>query len=621
MHILSSLQSFFLFSGFFLWGISCYSQDPNFHIYLCFGQSNMSGQGPYTDADKTVDARFQVLRAADHSNQQVGEFYPAAPPLGHSKSQMGPADFFGRKMIQLVPENVTVAVANIAIGGQSIDLFDKETSAGYIANARSINDWWIQYLDEYGGDVYKRIIEMGQIAKQKGVIKGILFHQGEADYDNPQWGAKVKKVYEDVLSDLGLSADDVPILIGELVRTEEGGALGWRNDAVAQTAELIPTGHLISSEGCPMLTTDGLDLHFTREGYQILGERYAMKMFELLKPAGAPDIIITSPLSSDILFENQTIEISASVTDTDGTVEKVEFFNGSEKLGETIQEPYTFNWENVPAGTYTIKVAATDNEQNQSSSSVVVTVHEPQTAYGGTPHPVPGLIELEEFDNGGQGIAYFDSSPGSSVDPAPDYRTDEDVDVEVCEGAGGGYNLGWTIAGEWTEYTVNVKESGTYKIDFRLACNGDGRTVSLDADGLGLVSDLAVPNTGGWQTWQTVSIENVKLTAGEQVLRLTIGNEDYVNLNNITFMAQSTETDTVVFPLSAGWNLIGYPYLASSEVETVFESILTDLEIVKDFIGFWDASNTATNTLSKLEYGKGYFVKVAKACQLKWTVE
>ena len=104
----------------------CFAQDPNLHIYLAYGQSNMSGQATVTSKDKEANPRFLVLRAANHSNQKVGEFYPAAPPMGHSESKVGIVDIFGRTMIENLPDSIKVAVANVAIGGQSIDLFDKD---------------------------------------------------------------------------------------------------------------------------------------------------------------------------------------------------------------------------------------------------------------------------------------------------------------------------------------------------------------------------------------------------------------------------------------------------------------------------------------------------------------
>lgn len=269
-------------------GMASFAQDPNLHIYLAYGQSNMSGQATITDTDRQTNPRFLVLRAGDHSNQKVGEFYPAAPPMGHSQSKVGIVDFFGRKMIKELPDSITVAVANVAIGGQSIDLFDKDRNAAYVQNAKNKNDtWWIQYLNEYGGDVHKRIVEMGKIAKQKGVIKGFLFHQGEADYQMKDWPERVKKVYDQFIEELELDPEKTPILLGELAPT---GDLGWRNDAVKEAADLIPNGYVISAEGCPAIKEPSYTLHFTRDGYQTLGERYAEKMLELFKAQEpAPD--------------------------------------------------------------------------------------------------------------------------------------------------------------------------------------------------------------------------------------------------------------------------------------------------------------------------------------------
>lgn len=276
--ILTAQAMFFVV---WLLATACLAQDPNLHIYLAYGQSNMSGQATVTDKDRVQDPRFLVLRAANHSNQKVGEFYPAAPPMGHSQSKVGIADIFGRTMVANLPDSIKVAVANVAIGGQSIDLFDKDRNKTYVQNAKNKGDtWWIQYLDEYGGDVYKRIVEMGKIAKQKGVIKGFLFHQGEADYQMNDWPSRVKKVYDDLIAELELDPEKTPILIGELAPT---GDLGWRNDAVKQAADLIPNGHLISAQGCPALKETSYTLHFTREGYETFGKRYAETMLEILK--------------------------------------------------------------------------------------------------------------------------------------------------------------------------------------------------------------------------------------------------------------------------------------------------------------------------------------------------
>ncbi len=291
-------------------GAVSFAQDPNLHIYLAYGQSNMSGQATVTDKDRVQDPRFLVLRAANHSNQKVGEFYPAAPPMGHSQSKVGIVDIFGRKMVKELPDSIKIAVANVAIGGQSIDLFDKDRNKSYVQSAKNKGDtWWIQYLDEYGGDLYKRIVEMGKIAKQKGVIKGFLFHQGEADYQMNDWPKRVKKVYDDLIKELELDPEKTPILIGELAPT---GDLGWRNDAVKQAADLIPNGHLISAQGCPALKEASYTLHFTREGYEKFGERYAEKMLEILKsqePApdtSKKDTVVTDSSKTDTTAQDST---------------------------------------------------------------------------------------------------------------------------------------------------------------------------------------------------------------------------------------------------------------------------------------------------------------------------
>lgn len=163
-----------------------------------------------------------------------------------------------------------------------------------------------------------------------------------------------------------------------------------------------------------------------------------------------------------------------------------------------------------------------------------------QEPYGGVPHPVPGLIQAEDFDTGVNGIAYYETTEENQGGASN--RT-EGVDIEDCQDEGGGYNLAWTQAGEWVEYTVDVKYTGEYQIDLRVACNGDGRTLSLSMDGINIASDVAVPNTGGWQNWQTISVNDIFLEAGHNVLRLSIGSVDYINLNYMEFKGVITGMD------------------------------------------------------------------------------
>ena len=277
--------------GIVLWLLvtACFAQDPNLHIYLAFGQSNMSGVAPITEDDFVHNSRFLVLRSVDNSSQKMGEFYMATPPLGNSGAGIGPMDFFGRAMVDALPDSISVAVANVSIGGQSIDLFDKDRYQEYLKRTlREGESWWEPFLKEYGGNLYQRIVDLGNIAKRKGVIKGILFHQGEADAHRDDWPARVRKVYRDLMADLELDSTRVPFLMGEFVTSEVGGQMGWRNPVVARAVDMIPNAHLISAEGCPGLNEDGIYLHFTREGYEMLGKRYAETMLRLLNKSYEP---------------------------------------------------------------------------------------------------------------------------------------------------------------------------------------------------------------------------------------------------------------------------------------------------------------------------------------------
>lgn len=256
--------------------------------------------------------------------------------------------------------------------------------------------------------------------------------------------------------------------------------------------------------------------------------------------ASTTTVSLTAPLATDAFTAPATISLTAAAKSSTGTISKVEFYNGTTKLGEDASSPYSYSWASVAAGSYSVTVVATDNKGLKTTSDpVTVKVFGPQTPYGGTARAIPGVIEFEEYDEGGNGNAYYDSSPGSAITPVVNYRTTEDVDIESCTDAGTGYNLGYTVAGEWLEYTVDVKSAGKYDIDFRVACESTGRTISLTTDGKALVTDLAIPSTTGWQIWQTVTVKDVVMAAGKQVLRLTIGATDYVNLNKMTFTAKT----------------------------------------------------------------------------------
>ncbi|QMU27111.1 sialate O-acetylesterase [Adhaeribacter radiodurans] len=271
-------KSFLLFSLLLLLSVTAFSQDKNLYIFLCFGQSNMEGHAKFEPQDTTADNRFKVLEAVDcpELGRKKGEMYPAVPPLARCNTGLTPADYFGRTLTANLPEKIKVAVINVSVGGCKIELFDKNNYQSYVSTAPA---WMLDFIKAYDGNPYERLVEMAKLAQKKGVIKGILLHQGESNTGDKEWPRKVKGVYDNLVKDLGLKAKSVPLLAGELVSKEEGGACASMNEIIATLPQTIPTAHVISSEGCTAVPDH---LHFTAEGYRKLGTRYGEKMLALL---------------------------------------------------------------------------------------------------------------------------------------------------------------------------------------------------------------------------------------------------------------------------------------------------------------------------------------------------
>lgn len=265
--------------------------DPNFHIYLAFGQSNMEGQGGIESQDKTVDSRFQVLWTTNETNcgKSLGKWSDAVPPLASCSGKLGPTDYFGRTMVEKTDSQIKVGVVVVAVAGCSIKLFDSPLDQGYMSQQAS---WFTQRVNAYGGKPYERLIEMAKKAQEVGVIKGIIFHQGETDAGDGQWPSKVKSVYDRILKDLGLG-NDIPFLAGEVLR---GGMSQGANNNIAKLPQQSKNFYVISSEGLTQPLNDGQNVHFTSQEYRDLGKRYAEKMIEVLGDKLKP--VETAPESS-----------------------------------------------------------------------------------------------------------------------------------------------------------------------------------------------------------------------------------------------------------------------------------------------------------------------------------
>lgn len=301
---MKSINRFLKFVILFLIVQNGYSQDSNFHIYLSLGQSNMEGYAKIEPQDKVnVNPRFQVLAAVNcaEMGREMGKWYTAVPPLCRCTTGLTPIDYFGRTMVSNLPEKIKVGVINVAVGGCKIELFDKNNFETYVAGSP---DWLKNIVKEYDGNPYARLVAMAKIAQQKGVIKGILLHQGESNTGDTLWPKKVKIVYDNLIKDLNLDPKKVPLLSGETVNEDQNGKCGSMNTIIAKLPQVIPNSYVISSKGCK---AEPDFLHFNADGYRELGKRYAEKMLSLSGYAlsnGKEPFIIQAPLGFDVADSN-----------------------------------------------------------------------------------------------------------------------------------------------------------------------------------------------------------------------------------------------------------------------------------------------------------------------------
>lgn len=268
-----------LLAGLFALVPGAQAQATNCFVFLCFGQSNMEGFPGIEESDQgPVDERFQMLAAVDfpRQNRTKGNWYPAVPPLSRPSAGLGPADYFGRTLVSNLPPHIKVGVVNVAIGGCKIELFDKNNYQAYVATAPN---WMTNVIATYSGNPYQHLVDMAKLAQKVGVIKGILLHQGESNTNDREWPNKVKGVYENLLQDLNLKADEVPLLAGEVVHADQKGVCASMNPIINDLPKTIPTAHVVSSAGCAAKSDR---LHFSAAGYREFGKRYAEVMLPLL---------------------------------------------------------------------------------------------------------------------------------------------------------------------------------------------------------------------------------------------------------------------------------------------------------------------------------------------------
>ena len=250
--------------------------DPNFYIFLCFGQSNMEGAArPEAQDLKSPGPRFLWMPAVDYPAtdklpaRKMGEWYEAIPPLCRPNTGLTPADWFGRTLVASLPENIKIGVIHVAIGGIDIKGFLPDSIKEYAE--KKAPGWMKGMLAAYDNNPYERLVTLAKKAQKDGVIKGILMHQGETNTGDPKWAGMVKQVYDNLCGDLNLKPEEVNLYAGNIVQADGKGVCIGCKKQIDELPLTLHTSQVISSDGC----TNGPDrLHFDAAGYRELGCRY-----------------------------------------------------------------------------------------------------------------------------------------------------------------------------------------------------------------------------------------------------------------------------------------------------------------------------------------------------------
>ena len=217
-------------------------------------------------------------------------------------------------MVEKTDPQIKVGVIVVAVAGCSIKLFDKNNYTSYISSVQTTQNWMMGRINTYGGNPYGRLIEMAKKAQEDGVIKGIIFHQGETDAGDGNWPSAVKKVYDNIIKDLGLE-NDIPFLAGEVLRS---GVSAGANNNIAKLPQQSKNFYVVSSEGFNQALGDGQNVHFTSQEYRDFGKRYAEKMIEVLgdklKPVAESSSSAAESSSSEVASSSSEAKSSSSHT-------------------------------------------------------------------------------------------------------------------------------------------------------------------------------------------------------------------------------------------------------------------------------------------------------------------
>lgn len=270
--------------------------DPNFHIYILFGQSNMAGPCNNDNAtaaardpepaDCDTTSRIKVLAWGDCNrtskpcsytlNRTFDKWYTAFPPYHNCHEGIGPADYFGKMLLDSIREDISIGFVPCALSGQKIEVFMKGKNAPIDAHTQPTNGG-----TKISSGGYEWMVKRAKLAQQSGVIKGVLLHQGEANSgEGDAWVTKVKSIVADLKADLGLG--DIPFIAGELIQDPAADQSAKNlNPYVNKLPSQITNCAVASSKDFIVRPGDTYRLHFSCDGVREFGRRFARAFLSL----------------------------------------------------------------------------------------------------------------------------------------------------------------------------------------------------------------------------------------------------------------------------------------------------------------------------------------------------
>ena len=315
-----------------------------------------------------------------------------------------------------------------------------------------------------------------------------------------------------------------------------------------------------------------------------------------------PFVSIIAPVKDTLVEAGKKIRFMADAKDPDGKVDFINYLSNNTLIQKSITPPYLLEWIPNFAGSYQITADAYDNAKESTRSTIKTILVVEQKPYSGLNHVIPGIIETEDYDIGGENISFHDTDP---LNKGGVYRTDP-VDILKKTDNTHGYFVCWTDVGEWIEYTIDVTKSA--KMDINLLIATGGGEIHLELNDKLLTNHQVVANTGGNQQFKTVSFKDIFLPSGVQKLKVIIDKGEM----SIDYIEITERIVTSAEELFTSRGNFLYPNPASNEVtinvSPTNKMIVRIVSLNGQIVRLYQLSPSIGNKISVSDLSKGIYV-------------